>query len=356
MNNQVVKLDAPELSLIEDSKAAKIKATFEPLVIMLEGFEESYNEVIKEAQEAITLDVTAKAKRLRLDIGKVRIQTAKLKDSEKKEYQRAANAIQGVHNVIVWAVADKESKLKEIEEHFANLETERLSSLQLERVNLLSQYVPDAQERNLSSMEYDVWEAYLAAKKQSYADLLKAERQAEADRLAEIEAERKYRLRMEAENEKLRLEAAENERIAKIEADKREKEYHAREVAAKKEADRQEYEEKLRNDQARKENEARAAKEKEEQEARLLAAKAELDKRQAIEAKLAAKEQAEIEAVEQEAARVQSELNKGDEDKVADLKNDLTALKNKYSFDSVKNKTMYKSVGLLIDKLINHIN
>ena len=337
MKNQVVKIEAPELSLIEESKAAKIKATFEPMVIMLEGFEESYNDVIKEAQEAITLEVTSKAKRLRLDIGKVRIQTAKLKDTEKEEYKRAANAIQGVHNVIVWAVADKESKLKEIEDHFATLETERLKSLQVERVNLLSQYVQDAQERNLSSMEDDVWDAYLAAKKQSHIDLIAAEKQAEADRVERIEADKKERLRIEAENEQLRKEAVERERVAKIEREKLEKEAQ------------------LRNEQARKEHQARVAKEKAENEARKLAANAELNKRLALEAQLAAKEQAEIEAVEQEAARVQSELNKGDADKVTDLKNDLAALKSKYNFDSVKNKTMYKEVGLLIDKIINHI-
>ena len=337
MKNQVVKIEAPELSLIEESKAAKIKATFEPMVIMLEGFEESYNDVIKEAQEAITLEVTSKAKRLRLDIGKVRIQTAKLKDTEKEEYKRAANAIQGVHNVIVWAVADKESKLKEIEDHFATLETERLKSLQVERVNLLSQYVQDAQERNLSSMEDDVWDAYLAAKKQSHIDLIAAEKQAEADRVERIEADKKERLRIEAENEQLRKEAVERERVAKIEREKLEKEAQ------------------LRNEQARKEHQARVAKEKAENEARKLAANAELNKRLALEAQLAAKEQAEIEAVEQEAARVQSELNKGDADKVNDLKKDLAALKSKYNFDSVKNKTMYNSVGLLIDKVINHI-
>jgi len=141
-----------------------------------------------------------------------------------------------------------------------------------------------------------------------------------------IEADKKERLRIGAENEQLRKEAVERERVAKIEFDKR-----------------------------RKENEARAAKERSENEARKLAANAELNKRLALEAQLATKEQAEIEAVEQEAARVQSELNKGDADKVNDLKNDLAALKSKYNFDSVKNKTMYNKVGLLIDKIINYI-
>jgi len=337
MKNQVVKIEAPELSLIEGSKAAKIKATFEPMVIMLEGFEESYNEIIKEAQKGITPEIANKARVLRLEMVPVRTDTGRLKDTEKEEHKRAVNAIQSVHNIIVWALTDKELKLKEIENHEEILRKERLAALQLERVNLLSQYVQDAQERNLSSMEDDVWEAYLAAKKQAHIDLIAAEKQAEVDRLAVIEADKKERLRIEAENEQLKQEAVERERVVKIEREKLEKEAQ------------------LRNEQARKEHQARVAKEKEEQDAREAAAKIEREKRQALEAQVEAAEQAKREAIEQHAARVQSELNKGDADKVNDLKNDLAALKSKYNFDSVKNKTMYKEVGLLIDKIINHI-
>jgi len=117
-----------------------------------------------------------------------------------------------------------------------------------------------------------------------------------------IEADKKERLRIEAENEQLRKEAVERERVVKIEREKLEKEAQ------------------LRNEQARKEHQARVAKEKAEQDAREVAAKIERDKHQALEAQVEAAEQAKREAITQEAARVQSELNKGDADKVNDLK------------------------------------
>jgi hypothetical protein len=53
--------------------------------------------------------------------------------------------------------------------------------------------------------------------------------------------------------------------------------------------------------------------------------------------------------------KIQSELNKGDSDKVSDLRTDLSFLKTKYSFKSAKNSKMYSDVNLLIDKIINHI-
>ena len=79
MKNEIVKFNAPELQSIEKSKAEQIKATFEPMAVMLTEFEDAYNLVIQEAEKEITKDVTTKAKRLRLDIWKVRIETEKVR-------------------------------------------------------------------------------------------------------------------------------------------------------------------------------------------------------------------------------------------------------------------------------------
>ena len=49
-------------------------------------------------------------------------------------------------------------------------------------------------------------------------------------------------------------------------------------------------------------------------------------------------------------------LNIGDKEKVKDLINDLSSLKEKYIFESDKNIKMYSDVNLLIDKIISHIN
>jgi hypothetical protein len=68
------------------------------------------------------------------------------------------------------------------------------------------------------------------------------------------------------------------------------------------------------------------------------------------------KEEEERAKKEAEEKKVQAELNKGDAAKVKDLISDLTELKTKYTFKSSKNTKMYSDVGLLIDKVIKHIN
>ncbi|NQY41977.1 MAG: hypothetical protein HRT87_01320, partial [Legionellales bacterium] len=83
--------------------------------------------------------------------------------------------------------------------------------------------------------------------------------------------------------------------------------------------------------------------------------KAEKEAREKLEAELKAKQDAEVEAKKQEEAKIEAELNKGDEAKIDDLISELNSLKDKYTFKSAKNKKIYTQVGLLIDKVTNHI-
>ena len=279
MKNEIMKFDTPELQVIEKSKAEKIKATFEPMAKMLLEFEKAFKEVTSEAEKEITKDVTIKAKRLRIDIGKVRIDTEKVRKEEKEEYLRAGKAIDGVSNILKWAVIDKENKLKEIENHFEIQEQERLEKLQAERVGKLLKYVEDAEDRNLSGMENDVWQAYFTTKKKEYDDRIAAEKQAEIDRIAKEKAEAAERVRIRKENELLKKEAEEKEK-------QRQKD------AAKAEAERKALEEK-----ARKEREASEAKLRIEREAKAK-----------LEAELKAKAEAEEKAKREERERTEAEL------------------------------------------------
>lgn len=342
-------MDAPELQSIEQSKAEQIKATFEPMVQMLSGFEEAYNEVILESEFGITKEITAKAKRLRIDIAKVRIETEKVRKEQKEEYLRAGKAIDGVSNILKWAVSDKENKLKEIENYFEIQEAKRLEALQAARAEELSPYVEDAHERKLSEMEEDVWQVYLAAKIKEYNDRIEAERKAEEERIAREKAEAEERERIRQENERLKKEAEEVAKKARAEAEARAKEEAER--RAKEEAERKEREEKERKEREAYESALRAEREERERIQR-----EEQAKREALEAELKAKEEAERKAKEEELARIQAELSKGDADKVSDLVSDLESIKGKYTFDSEANKKMYADVCILIDKIINHIS
>lgn len=337
MKTELVKFDTPELQVIEKSKAEQIKATFEPMVEMLAEFEERYNKLMAIPLEEITIDLTKEYKRLRLDVGRVRIDTGKAKDKAKEYLKLEDKAIMGIHNILVWAVKEKEDNLKERENYFEIQEQKRLEALQLERAEKLSPYVEDAHERDLAKFADDEFEALLAMKKKEQEDRIVAEKKAEEERIAKEKAEAEEHERIRKENEKLRKEAEEHERQAKIEADKRAKEERVRQVKA--EAERKERDEKER-------------KEREAFEAKLKAERAEKERMQR---ELEVKAEAERKAKEDEKARIEAELSKGDAAKVKDLIADLSCLKTKYTFKSAKNQKMYADVSSLLDKVINHI-
>ncbi len=376
----VVKFDNPELLSLEKSKAEQIKSTFEPMAKMLSEFEGKYNDVLLESEKGITKVVTEKAKRLRINIGRVRIETGKLKDKQKEYIKLEDRAIMGVHNILVWAVKEKEDKLKKIENHFEIMEKQRLDALQLKRVELISPYIEDAHERDLSKFADDEFDALLAMKKKAYEDMIAAEKKAEQDRIAKEKEEAAERERIRQENERLRKEAEEHERLAKIEAEKRairykelqpyiifirdydnlislpEKEYKKQFSEIKIGAEQHWEFERKEQIRKQKEEDERVEKERKERDAYEAKLKAEREEKERVMAEMKAKEDAERKAREDEQARLQAELNKGDADKVNDLKRDLESLKTKYSFKSVKNKKMYADVGVLIDKVINYIN
>lgn len=308
MTNKLVAIDAPELSVIEKSKADQIKGTFAPMAEMLEGFEAEYSAVISKAESGITKEITTEAKRLRVAISKVRISTEKARKEQKEEYLRAGKAIDGVSNILKWAVSDKEQKLKEIENYYEIQEKNRLEQLQKTRADRLSEYVEDAHERDLAKFADDEFEALFVMKKNEHDEKIKAEKIAEQERIAREKAEAEEREKMRQENERLKKEAEERERLEAEERKKREK----------LEAELEE----------RKKAELRA-KEKEEQRI--------------------AKEKAEAEA------KIQDELKKGDSEKVNDLLVDLKSLQKKYEFKSSKNKKMYSDVCSLLEKIVNHV-
>ncbi len=365
MKNELVSFDAPELSVIEESKAKQIKATFEPMAKMLSEFEDQYNNLISESQSGITKEITVKAKRLRLDIGKVRIDTEKIRKEQKEEYLRAGKAIDGVSNILKWAVSDKENKLKEIEDYFDVIEQKRIEDLQKSRVEELSKYVEDAHERSLSSMEEDVWQAYLATKKKEHDDRVEAEKQAELkriedERLDNVERSRRLELSPYAmfvnENNMSLREMTDKEYSELLDSlVKAKKEYEDEQERIKKENERLKKEAELKEKALEKERQKakeEADRLKADNEAKLREEKADREK---LEAELKRRKEAEEKALKEAEAKRQAELSKGDSHKLQDLLNDLEGLKTKYSFKSDKNKKMYSDVSILIDKVIVHI-
>lgn len=298
--------------------------------------------LIKEFEEVSKLELTEenlpKFKELRLKIVKNRTQGINKWHKTNKEFfltgGKFVDAIKNKENSIN---EQMEEKLMDAENHFENLEKERISKIQQERVSLLSKFVDDASERNLSSMDDEVWDAYLYTKKKTYLDFIQAELDAEKERQEKIKEEKKEQERIRKENEKLKKEA-------KIREKKLESERKANEKKLKIERLKVEKERLERERLTKIEDVKRVEKERKER-----------IKREKLESELKSRLDAERKAKEDKEARIQSELNKGDSDKVKDLITALDSLKNKYTFKSSKNKKMYKNVGELIDKVTNYI-
>lgn len=364
MKNEIIKIDAPELNGLEKSKAEKIRSTFEPMAVMLSDFEKSFEELINEAKKGITKEITQKAKRLRLDVGKVRIETGKIKDQQKEYIKLEDKAIMGVHNILVWAVKEKEDRLKEIETFFEIQEQKRLNELQKNRVDHISPYLVDAHERQLSNMEDDVWNAYFQSKKKEHEDRIDAERKAELER---IEAEKRKKRHIDREYEVRDYgrffdwdsshQETSDEDFQKLidQAEKKKSDYEDEQEKIRVENERLKKEaeaEKAKIEAERKNREAKERKERAEYEAKL---KAEREAKEKLEREAKQREEEQKAKEEAEKAKIEAELKKGDSEKVKDLINDLTLLKDKYSFESEKYKNLYADTGILIDKVTAHL-
>lgn len=346
--SNIVKFDAPELNSIEPSKAEQIRNTFEPMAVMLEGFEQSYNSIMTEKQNGITGELTAKAKRLRLDISKIRIETEKVRKSQKEEYLRAGKAIDGVSNILQWAIGEKEGSLKEIENYFENQEKERLEKLQSERVELLSPYLPDAGEKDLSSMLPDVWDAYFAAKKKDYEDRIEAEKKAEQERIERERKEAEEREKQRLENIRLKKEAEEREKAAEAERKKQ------AEILAKQ---KDEAEKKQR------EIEEKARKEREESERILLAERKaaaeklekEIEQARKLAAELQAKKDAELKAKMEAENLAKQALLAPDKTKLLGFAKVISGLQLP-EVKSEESKRIITDTKILLDKVVVFIN
>ncbi len=303
---------------------------------------EIYGQIIK---KDITKEVALEAREVRLRAVKIKSGIATIHKTQKEfalAFGKYCDAWKRKETEPVQQMIDG---LMEVEKHEERMEQKRLDNLQKERANLLSEFVEDAFERNLSGMEQDVWDVYLATKKKAHLDKLQAEKDAEEKRLAKIEEDKKEQERIRKENEKLRKEA---EKAKEKEAQRLKDEAirKAKEVAEKQRIE----------DEAKKERLAYEANIKAERDAKERIEKEERAKRKKVEDQLKAKVEDERKKAEDEKKKVQAELNKGDKAKVSDMVSELKTLKSKYSFKSEKNQAMYSDVGDLFDKIILFIN
>ncbi|AGO48360.1 hypothetical protein Phi10:1_gp019 [Cellulophaga phage phi10:1] len=278
------KVDHKEYGL-EEIKAKEMVSGLNVTIEERKILEDAYLDVI---DLEVTEENLPTFKELRLKIVKNRTQGLdKWKTAQKAYFLAGGNFVQAIYNKEVLVNTEMESKLMNAEKYFENLEKERIAKLQESRALELSKYLEDANERDLSGMDEDIWESFLSTKKQNYLDAIKAEQEAEQKRIEEAKAEAERIEAQRIENEKLKAEAEKREKEIELERKKQ------AELKAKEDAER----ERLRAIEQEKADKLRV-----ENEAKL---KAESEARLKIEAELKAKKDAEIKA---EKERLELEL------------------------------------------------
>jgi hypothetical protein len=250
--SNIINLNPTEYGL-EANEAKQVQAVFVPMIEKLTELEDEYNQVV--AQE-MTPELTKQAKELRLKFVKIRTETARIHKSAKAYYLAGGRFVDGWKNAQLQASGQKEEKLKEIEDYYENLERQRREDLHQSRIEMISPYVEDKTGLDFRTMEEDVFQAYLSTKKQAHEDRIKAEAEAEQERIAKEKADEEAREQQRLENEKLRAEARERER--EIEAQRK---AHEAQLAKERE-ERRQAEQKL----AEKARQEQMEKDKKEQE------------------------------------------------------------------------------------------
>ena len=231
MTAQLTTVDPKQYGL-EESKATQMRAGLTPIIEERMILAEQYQRVITQELNDATLK---EARELRLKIRDNRTKGIETWHKANKDfYLRGGQFVDAIKKVEVLENERMEDNLLSIEKHFENIEKEKQEVLHNERIALITPYVDDTIGLDFRTMQDDVFEAFLSAKKSAYEARIEAERLAEEQRIesARIEAERieaqrieNARLKKEAEEKEEQLKAereaaAEAQRLAKIEADK----------------------------------------------------------------------------------------------------------------------------------------
>jgi hypothetical protein len=296
---------------IEPASAQELLSRFAPV------FAQAKN-ICKDAAQINVTDATQvstikRARTLRLSLRGLRVEADHIRKKLKEDSLRRGKAIQGVYNIIEYAIAPVEEQLLKHEQFAERAEAARIEKLKTEREAVLSEYVADLSFYRLGDMSEEAWGQLLAGAKAAHEARIAAELKAEQERVARAKAEAEERERIRLENERLKKEAEQRERALAEERRKAEVERRAAEEKARKEREAAEATQRAIEAKARKEREAAdaarlAAEEKARKEREALLMKAEAEKR-VVEARAKA-DRAERERVEAELRKEREEAER----------------------------------------------
>jgi hypothetical protein len=157
------------------------------------------------------------AKAARLELKSIRCAAENARKKLKEDSLRKGRAIDGIYNMLEFAIKPLEDHLEAQEKYAVRLEVERMEKRRTERLAALEglDYTPVV---DLGQLTEDAWKGLLQDAKDLHELKKERERKAEEEGLAKEKSEAEERERMRIENEQLRAAAAKRE--AEIEAEK----------------------------------------------------------------------------------------------------------------------------------------
>ncbi len=184
---EIVKVQNEVAAKITDnSLVVKLGSNYAPLLQEATDFAEQVASLEKGNAQHLE-----KARRIRIDLGKLRSRKNEQKAADKNYYLAVGKYIDSLSNTVENAITIAQHEAKEIENYFENQEKARIEKLRSERWEQLSQYLEE-EPLGLGDLTEQVFNTLLSGAKKTYEDKIEAERQAE---IARQEAERKAQLR-----------------------------------------------------------------------------------------------------------------------------------------------------------------
>ncbi len=352
--DEIVKINPKDYGL-EENQVIKIEEAFLPKVHERQVLIPAYQELLT---AEINDETCKKAGVLRRQLVKIRTDIDKIHKSQKNYFLAAGRFVDAWKNKETEPIVQMEEKLTQIEKYYQLQEKKRLEQLQKDRAAKISPYVIDAEERDLASMDDDVWDVYYNTKKKAWEDEQEAIRKAEKER---EEKEKKERLNQNRRNTlvnkdlwQFRTSDIEQTDFGTI--DETEFQQILEELTHKRQAYIAEQErmrkenERLRKEREEVERKAREEAERKAREEYEMIRKAEAEERAKKEKEQ--KEKAEAE----EKARKQTESSKSDALKLKDLIDELQIIQGKYVFHEEKYVQKFEKIKKFLGEIIEYLS
>lgn len=321
---------------VSDEMKAKLRESFSSYEAIALEWNDKIDSIVIESEEQVS--EMKKAREARLFIRDKRLAVTNAIKEQKEESLRKGQALDAIKRFFLELFEPLEEKA-ELKEKYAQIkQEERRKAKAQERVELIKPYDATIHESTVIDMTDDVFGSYLLGVKKTYEERVEAEAKAEAERQAEILKEQ-----LHEERKSIALPYysywSEFEKTLNF-GDVSESDFNAFMVRI--ENAKRDHETQVEAQRAENEKLKREAEEAEQHRANL-------------EAELKAKQEAEAKAEQERLVALEAELSKGDAEKFESLISDLTVLKTKYQFKSVKYRKKLADVSELIDRIVTHV-